>query len=278
MEPLHPASKQIRHFVHPYFLYPTNPITTNLIGVGATGTSMLTALARINKSLLALGHPGLDLIAHDGDIVEPPNLGRQLFTESELGLNKAVALINRVNRAFGTRWKASPSNFLERSPSAQLTISCVDNVDTRLQIAKHLKSNRRGYQHLLTPYYWLDCGNDRTTGQAILSTACKIDQPRSRKYIACDSLPLITEQYHDLLISSEKESSAPSCSLAEALNKQDLFINTNIANIGSSLIWNMFRKGMLRYRGFFLNLDDFRMLPIPITLPTEKGTNFPQRK
>jgi hypothetical protein len=52
--------------------------------------------------------------------------------------------------------------------------------------------------------------------------------------------------------------------LAEALEKQDLFINSTLANLGASLLWQMFREGMLYNRGFFVNLKDFRTQPLKV--------------
>lgn len=263
-------NKQTVHFVSSYLLNPTNAISVNLIGVGGTGSSMLMALARINKSLITLGHPGLHVVAYDADKVEEPNLGRQLFTEAELGFNKAVALINRVNRGLGFGWKAVPQNFTSSSEMSTITITCVDNVASRMQVADCFSRNSHSYLHYASSKYWMDCGNDKETGQVLLSTIGKHDQPKSKKYYVQGSLPLITDEYGSLLQESELESNTPSCSLAEALEQQDLFINTNVANIGASILWKMFRKGMLKNRGFFINLDDFRMQPIKISPPAKK--------
>jgi molybdopterin/thiamine biosynthesis adenylyltransferase len=60
----------------------------------------------MNQALIALNHPGLMVSVFDDDTVTRANLGRQLFTTAELGLHKSVALINRINRFFGTNWKA----------------------------------------------------------------------------------------------------------------------------------------------------------------------------
>lgn len=262
--------KGVVHFVSSELLNPTNPITVNLIGTGGTGSSMLMALARINSSLITLGHAGLQVFAFDGDKVEESNLGRQLFSPGELGLNKAVALINRVNRGFGFRWKAIPYYFDDSSASANITISCVDNVRSRKQIAAHLEENTYANANFHSPWYWMDCGNDKTTGQVVLATVGFIKQPNSKKYQPQGFLPMITAEYGHLLDVSELESETPSCSLAESLEKQDLFINTNIANIGASILWNMIRKGMLKHRGFFINLDNLRMQPIQIPQPCDK--------
>jgi hypothetical protein len=50
----------------------------------------------INESLIALGHAGLQVRLWDDDIITSANLGRQRFAESETGLYKSVALINRA--------------------------------------------------------------------------------------------------------------------------------------------------------------------------------------
>ncbi|HUH25679.1 MAG TPA: hypothetical protein VLY87_03570, partial [Flavobacterium sp.] len=68
----------------------------------------------------------------------------------------------------------------------------------------------------------------------------------------------------ELLKQSEQQDDTPSCSLAEALEKQDLFINSSLTQMGCSLLWSLFRNGMTEYRGFFLNLKDFRLQPIPV--------------
>ncbi|WP_431199566.1 PRTRC system ThiF family protein [Mucilaginibacter sp. P19] len=264
------VNKPAVHIVQKELLQPYNPVTINLIGAGGTGGQLLTALARMNHALTALGHAGIFVRVFDNDIVDTANLGRQLFTTAELGQYKAVALINRINRFFGTNWKAETVRYDKASlkdkdlASAIITISCVDTVAARYEIAEIL-------QHLINQYggrnrvkYWLDFGNSRSSGQVILSTLEKIKQPASEQYRPVEVLPLVTEEYKDLLEASEDADETPSCSLAEALSKQDLFINSALANCGASLLWQMFREGILFNRGFFLNLADFRTQPLKV--------------
>lgn len=259
------------HFTDNYLLNPTNPITVNLIGAGGTGSKVLTALLEINESLTALGHAGLSVRLWDDDIITTANLGRQRFFESETGLYKSVALINRVNRCIGTNWKAENRKFekdnfgqIPEEAQATITITCVDNVQARFGVAEILKalSNRRNYRD--TPKYWLDFGNSQNTGQVLLSTIGEIKQPNSEKYQTVASLPFVTEEFGELLMQSEQEDNTPSCSLAEALEHQDLFINSSLTQMGCSLLWNLFRRGMTEYKGFFHNLKGFRTHPIKI--------------
>ena len=105
------TAKTAVHFTDNYLLNPTNPISVNLIGAGGTGSKVLTALMEINESLIALGHAGLQVRLWDDDVITSANLGRQRFAESETGLYKSVALINRCNRWAGTNWKAETVKF-----------------------------------------------------------------------------------------------------------------------------------------------------------------------
>lgn len=265
------TTKTAVHFTDNYLISPTNPISVNLIGAGGTGSKVLTALMEINESLIALGHAGLQVRLWDDDIITSANLGRQRFFESETGLYKSVALINRINRCIGTNWKAETVKFekdkfgrLPEKAKAIITITCVDNVQARFGVAEILKelSYQRHYQD--EPKYWLDFGNSQHTGQVLLSTIGEIKQPNSEKYQTVASLPFVTQEYGELLKQSEQEDNTPSCSLAEALEHQDLFINSSLTQMGCSLLWNLFRRGMTEYKGFFHNLKDFRTHPIKV--------------
>ena len=258
------------HFTENTLINPTNPVTVNLIGAGGTGSQVLTALARMNHALTELNHAGLFVRLWDDDVITEANLGRQLFAESELELYKSVALINRVNRFFGTNWKAETQKFeknglwkLKSNMKSEIYISCVDSVKSRFDIAEilnELKIDKGYYRNQCK--YWIDFGNSQFTGQVLLSTIGNIKQPNSEKYETVENLPFITEEFGELLKISEAEDNTPSCSLAEALEKQDLFINSSLAQMGSSLLWSLFSNGLTENRGFFLNLKNFHSKPI----------------
>ncbi len=259
------------HIVNKELLQPYNPVTVNVIGAGGTGGQVLTALARMNQALITLNHPGLMVRIFDDDTVSRANLARQLFTTAELGLPKAVALINRINRFFGTDWKTVPEKYDKQYSDnnsnawATITVGCVDTVKARVDITDILKDkHKRTVNQRSQPLYYMDFGNSRETGQVILSTVGKIKQPDSKQYRTVEQLPMVTDEFGELLQLAETTDNTPSCSLAEALTKQDLFINSALANIGASLLWQLFREGMLFNRGFFLNLKDFRTQPLKV--------------
>jgi len=258
------------HITDNYLINPTNPVTVNVIGAGGTGSQMLTALARINHALLSLNHPGLMINAFDDDRISEANLGRQLFSESEVGIYKSVALINRLNRFFGTNWKARTHRFADDlyhddTYMANLFITCVDTAKSRFEISD-LLYKLIGYRSIgrERPLYWMDLGNSRDTAQVVLSTIGNIKQPESEKYRPIADLPFITEMFKDQLEKADQFDDTPSCSLAEALTKQDLFINTSVATIGASLLWQLFQQGMIFNRGAFVNLKTFITQPLKL--------------
>ena len=266
------TAKQKIHFTDSDLINPTNPILVNLIGAGGTGSKVLTALMEMNHSLIELGHAGLQIRLWDDDVITQANLGRQRFAECEIGLYKSVALINRANRFSGTNWKAETVKFekdrldkLPENAGASIYISCVDSVKARFGIADILNILNNGKAYSNRPRYWLDFGNSQHTGQVLLSTIGRIKQPNSEKYETVASLPFITDEFGELLKQSEEQDDTPSCSLAEALEKQDLFINSSLVQMGCSLLWGLFRNGMTEYRGFFHNLKEFNTHPIKVT-------------
>jgi len=266
------TEKTKMHFTDTYLLNATNPVTVNLIGAGGTGSKVLTGLLEMNHALNELGHAGLSVRLWDDDIVTTANLGRQRFAHSETGLYKSMALINRANRWSGTNWKAETVKFEEDSfgkypehAGASIYITCLDSAKARFSIAAILQtlSNESLYRN--QPKYWIDFGNSRHTGQVILSTIGAIKQPQSEKYETVASLPMVTEEFGELLLEADATDDAPSCSLAEALEKQELYINATLAQMGCSLLYSLFRHGMTNYRGFFLNLDGYHSQPLNIT-------------
>ncbi|WP_236564874.1 PRTRC system ThiF family protein [Flavobacterium sp. MK4S-17] len=171
----------------------------------------------------------------------------------------------RCNRFFGTGWKAVNKKFDSQSGQAKaaIYISCVDTAAARFEIAEILKGATGGSHYANVPRYWMDFGNGKDSGQVILSTIGNVKQPKSENFETVESLPFVTEEFGELLRQSGSDD-LPSCSLAEALEKQDLYINSTLAQMGCSMLWQLFRNGSTTQRGCFLNLEDFRAMPLPL--------------
>lgn len=251
------------HYTENYLINPYHPVTVNVIGCGGTGSQVLTALARINLALIKLGHPGLNVTAYDDDIVTEANLGRQLFSENDLGVNKANVLVTRLNRFFGTDWECGMESYPkdDYTHTANITITCVDSVKARIAIGKYLRNHKYAQNKDLEEcFYWLDFGNTTDTGQAVLGTLTEPEQPKVKDMETVATMKCVDELFD--LTKVKDEDSGPSCSLAEALKKQDLFINSTLANLGCNLLWKLISQGCIEYQGVFLNLKSMKVNPI----------------
>lgn len=247
------------HYTAPYLLNPPHKVTIDLVGLGGTGSQVLTGLARINESLVALNHPGLFVRAWDPDIVTEANVGRQLFSTADINQNKALVLITRVNRYFGYEWQAMPELY-NTAMKSNILITCVDTAAARIAIDNGISSANKKTTPTNNLFYWLDFGNLQKTGQVVLGTVQNIKQPEVKESTTA-SLKTVRDKFPQLATIKEKQQ-GPSCSLAEALEKQDLFINSTLAQFGCNLLWKLLREGMIRYHGCFLNLENLLVNPI----------------
>lgn len=232
-----------------YFNKPPHPVTITIIGCGGTGSALLQSLARINSALLATGHKGIHVTAYDGDIIGRGNIGRQLFSECDLGLNKAVALVQNINRFYGFYWQGLPYNFHPEAHPSNIIISCVDDWNTRKQIDHWYKMiSYQNYSDRYRPYLWMDLGNGKDFGQMVVSAIFKEKHDLIK-------LPSVVDLYPDTV----NDIDTPSCSLEEALLKQDLFINQFMANTTAEILYRFLKSATLETVGFYLNLSTFKI-------------------
>jgi PRTRC genetic system ThiF family protein len=269
----------MKHNLPIEFLKEKNEI--HVIGAGGNGAQFINGLARMVLSLRALGHPGFVVKLHDGDLVTEANIGRQLYSGSDIGLAKSTVLVNRINAYYGlnfdavpTRWPNSNSN--PDSNRVAIVVGCVDNNAARRQIGEHLK---KGVYR-----YWLDMGNSAKSGQVIFgeSTTHYVRrlqyQKRQRARKADDDdgyydgdttgegprLPTVLELFKDMRNPKIPEDLTPSCSLAGALERQDLFINQLLSTWALQLLWGFYRAGSLENHGYFINSERGLSTPLPV--------------
>jgi PRTRC genetic system ThiF family protein len=241
----------MHHLIHPNLVRHT--VQVDLIGCGGNGSQMLTGLARLHVALRALGHPGLQVMAWDPDAVSRSNIGRQLFSPADVGANKAEVLVNRINLFYGLDWTAQPARWRKHHVPG-IVISCVDTVAARRQIAGSVE----GIQHI---YYWMDLGNRAQDGQVVLG--CPVWDKEHRDHYP-ERLPTVMELFPELATGRVREDTAPSCSLAEALERQHLFINQAVVTSALQILWTLFRFGGIDWHGAFINLATGRTAPLPV--------------
>lgn len=224
-------------------------INIALIGCGGNGAQMLMGLASLDTALKAISSRSLHVSVIDDDIVSEANLGRQPFYRCDLGNSKAHTLTERVNLAHGLAWTAVHG----RAPDAfsldgqDIVITCVDTAGARRAVgADIVNAGRR-------PTYWLDLGNRATDGQFIIGGGW-----------GKAKLPNVLEYFPELADESVPEDDAPSCSVAEALERQSLFVNRVMSSHALALLFDLLGRGSIGHAGGFINLATGQSLPIPL--------------
>lgn len=229
-----------------------------LIGCGGNGSQMLTGLARLHHAITALGHPGLHVTVFDPDTVSEANMGRQLFGAFDVGASKAHVLVNRINAFFGLAWEAVHGRYDGQDRQNLMAIACVDSARARHEI--HGKLKRYGV------HYLMDLGNRAADGQVLLG---ELFEGRVGLGAPADSalLPSPYDVLPELVDLQTKEDDMPSCGLAEALERQELFVNQSIVTPALSILWEFFRHGRLTWHGAFVNLRTGTMRPLNVRDP-----------
>lgn len=251
------------HYTPSDLLSGYDPIEIAVIGAGGTGSQVLTGLARINHAIMALGHThGLSVVVVDPDEVSEFNIGRQLFSPIDVGESKSRILVERVNHHYGLAWQSHPLYFKEYlnegGQTPKIIISCVDSVSARREIRQF--GERQAKERFSKPLYWLDTGNGNATGQVILGTNGEIEQPNDSE--GCCNLPDILDLFPAL--EEHDTPDTPSCSMQEALEKQDLFVNQSVAVHALDILWRMFRYGRIEHHGCFVDQENYTVRPISV--------------
>ena len=237
-------------------------VQVHLVGVGGNGAQMAACLARLDIAMKELGHPfGLHVKAFDADRVSEANVGRQLYSRSDIGRLKAVVTIHRLNQFYGLDWESHPCRYEDAEwntyrTDADIVISCVDTRSAR----RHL------HQRLFQPYgrchYWLDLGNREAQAQAILGQVPGTYRRQQKDQVS--RLPCVTELFPDLLDENTPDDNAPSCSVRMSLASQGLFINDVVVRFAAHMLYELFSKGRIAQHGVMVNLDSKRSGPIEI--------------
>jgi PRTRC genetic system ThiF family protein len=249
---VHFTSENIRTMPH--------DIRVIVVGVGGNGSHLISQLGRIDATLRALGKGGIHVTAYDPDSVSSSNVGRQLFAENEIGLNKAVTLVSKINAFFNTQWTAIPDIF-DMKYECNILINCTDSLAFRKELYDNVQVHNSRHQKL---EYLIDLGNSNNSGQVVMGTSGVISQPES-KYATVDYLPNLMIRYPELNEMDEPDDeSVPSCSVAESIAKQDLFINSTLAQYAGQLVWRLLKDQYVTTAGVFVNNDLFQVNAIPV--------------
>jgi PRTRC genetic system ThiF family protein len=250
---------RIEHFL-PRDLIDNRGLRVLVIGAGGTGSAIVMGLPYLDQAVRVWGNRyGLAVALMDADLVSETNCVRQPFSVSDIGQNKAIVLINRINLFWGTRWQAVPTQFHARSfernydRCPDLVIGCVDTRAARRAV-------EASFSHALSRVsYWLDLGNNAASGQYVLG------QPlNARNRRRAERLRTVSELYPEIVDERVGEDPLPSCSAAEALERQEPFINQTLAASALAMLAQLFRYGRIAHHGGFFNAKTGQMCALPV--------------
>jgi len=148
---------------------------------------------------------------------------------------------------WGLDWQGIPERLdpKRRFDGVDLVIGCVDTRKARAAIAKCAEDWSE-------VDYWLDLGNNADSGQFVLGEPLNRRNRRHRL-----RLRTIAELFPEVIQADSEDESLPSCSAAEALDRQEPFVNPTLAHHALALLARLFRLGTVAYHGAFVNLSGF---------------------
>lgn len=223
------------HQIHPELL--KHRVRVLVVGCGGNGSSIAAGLPYPHQALLAYGHPeGLHVTLLDPDVISPTNCVRQPFSQSEIGLYKSVVLANRLNMFWGLDWQGIPERLdpKRRFDGVDIVIGCVDTRKARAAIAECAE----GWSEM---DYWLDLGNNADSGQFVLGEPLNRRNRRSRR-----RLRTVADLFPEVIQADSDDDGLPSCSAAEALDRQEPFVNPTLASHALALPHGCFATGQCR--------------------------------
>lgn len=246
----------------PYrFITPQKWLITKLriavIGIGGTGSDVLNSLARLAYALRKIGHPGIEVVAFDGDLVTEFNVGRQSFYPADIGYNKSLVTVQRINYQYGLSWISKMDMFDLHCQNhldvlgIDIVITCVDKAQFRADFAKYAKNRIISPETTL----WIDTGNGSSTGQVIAGRTLHSDKDEI-------GLPSAFDLYPEL--DGMKDDQDVSCSMEQSLRKQGLPMNRAVSCVVIELLWQFMRNGGANWHGAFIDIENGTQIPIKI--------------
>ncbi len=239
--------------------------TVTIVGIGGTGAQVARIVGRITYDMQRSRRHAPQIVLIDPDTVEEKNVGRQLFSPSLLGKNKAECVGKMLNLALGldVRWipdTVDPVRHFDRYGS-NLVISCVANHEARK--ALHRVSGCGIY-----------AGNHADAGQVCIGNCDDPDlmrrflDGREGKYPYLPKEGLLFPELLQPEPETERLTPAPdivSCAELVASGGQNLLVNDFMATIVGQYVYKLLHREPIRSFLSYISIGDMptvRSLPI----------------
>lgn len=235
-----------------------------LVGLGGTGSQWARSIARIVFDMHRRGCHIPSMLFVDPDTVEAENVGRQMFTDADVGQHKAELLARRFNYALGLQinWANDYFDPTKHVPGfGTLLCGAVDNHEARQALAK---AKAKGI--------WIDAGNHYDSGQVVVGTTDDRDHILQAldtiRNDTLSALPNTALVFPELLTPAPLPETPDDLSCAELVTRgeQHLLINDAIANIAAQYTHRLlYRQPLTTFLTFASIGDAPSTRSIPIT-------------
>lgn len=220
---------------------PQLPSDIVIVGCGGNGAYLVPLIARFISQSPSEIIKEISITLIDGDVIEEKNILRQNFIPSEKGANKAEALAERCNRAFGMNIIAIPEFLDEKqiknlsrnnyNNSGRIIIGCVDRHEVRNLISQHIKG---GYQDTFynAPSVYIDVGNELEAGQLFISGPVT-DRSLVGKANAHSRFTgqILIHEFYPVIGKTDVKKASPSCDENTATGAQRMVVNVKAATL-----------------------------------------------
>lgn len=247
------------------FTTPANLINSDInihvIGVGGTGSYLVSMLSQMNYLLRAISHDqvSLNVIVYDPDTVSRYNIGRQNFQLADLNKSKAQTLVKRLNMGWGTKWGAIQKEYEANTRhTPDVIFTCVDNIKSRVALGKKFKD-------VNNDTIWIDGGNSSHQGNVIWGHLGTPDDTQK--------VPNWFDLYGDIN-ATQKDDPTESCSHEDSILKQDWGINHITAILMCQYLWRMLRHGQVGHHIQIFDIAEGQLDSLEIDPEVWKTFNY----
>jgi PRTRC genetic system ThiF family protein len=248
-----------------------------LVGLGGTGSQLARSVARTIYDLKRRDKHVPELVFVDPDVIEPQNVGRQMFTAADVGCYKAETLARRFNFALGLgiRWFNEPLDVEKHiARHSALICGCVDNHLARRELAR-------------ASGIWVDAGNGFHNGQVVIGNCSSLEEMKDAIEFGQENgkyryLPTAALLFPDLLEPeaslTDVEMHPPGGSCAELVEAgtQHLLVNDLMGIIAAHYCYKLLARQPIHSFMAFVDGDSLTMRSLEISRSSLMGYLSPR--
>lgn len=247
-----------------------NTLRIALVGCGATGSAIAPLLFKLNhiRREVTGREYGLNLFIFDPKNVTATGMNRTGFFATEVGLNKAQIMANKLNTAYGQNFAVGyprPFSGNDAGNRYDVIITATDSAKSRYDIQHHVKQRHHGNRKSL----WLDIGVGEQYGNVVLG---EFGHGKHRLPNALDLFPSIAST------SEDKALKRNSCDVLDAITRQNFTVNEWGAAMAVGLLSRLMLNGSIKVQGSMYDVETCGSTPIRINRQMWRSFGYNYRK